>query len=236
MKHWLTAVLGVVCIGLAVFLFVSKRDSDAQHDKDVEAFTSVSNLLSSSQMEVEAFKGQMTTLSNGLQSCQSTSLTFSNELAEAKSDRAVLTTAKEDLDRQVTDLKGQITRQGAELETAKQAARASSQRITDMTYRIGELTNQLALVQGSLAQANKDYVLLENRFRRDVAERVITERKFNNRTELKSQLEYLQWNPSQEISENRIREGLNVVVGRSNLCYVIAPEGYREPWPAVAAH
>jgi len=65
---------------------------------------------------------------------------------------------------------------------------------------------------------------LENRFRRDVAERVIAERKFNNRTELKAQLENLQWNPAQEISEDRIREGLNVVVGKSNVCYVIAPE------------
>ena len=66
-------------------------------------------------------------------------------------------------------------------------------------------------------------MLLDNRFRRDVAERVIVERKFNNRTELKAQLEYLEWSPDREISEDRIREGLNVVV-KSNLCYVIAPE------------
>jgi hypothetical protein len=36
-------------------------------------------------------------------------------------------------------------------------------------------------------------------------------------------MEYLQWNPTKQISEDRIREGLDVVV-KSNLCYVIAPE------------
>jgi predicted nucleic acid-binding Zn-ribbon protein len=135
-------------------------------------------------------------------------------LIEAKSAHA---TAKEDLNRQINDLNRRITQS----ESEKQA---SSQQLSAMTNQIAELTNQIASAQASLLQANKDYALLENRFLRDVAERVIVERKFNNRTELKAQLEYLQWSPASEISEQRIREGLNVVVGRSNLCYVIAPE------------
>lgn len=217
MKHLSSVFLGLLCLGLAVSLFVSKQNNDAQHEKDAEAITSTSNLLSSCQTELAAFKGEVLTLSNRLETCQSTSLTFSNELLEAKS---VLATTKEGLDRQITDLNRQITRQGTQFETEKQA---SSQRIAEMTNRLAEFTNQIASARASLLQANKDYVLLENRFRRDVAERVIVERKFNNRTELQAQLEYLQWNLSKEISEDRIREGLNVVV-RSNLCYVIAPE------------
>jgi predicted nucleic acid-binding Zn-ribbon protein len=218
MKHLLSIILGLVCVGLVVYLYVSKQNNDAQHEKDAETITSSSNLLSSCQMEVAASKENALTLSNSLETCQSTSLTLSNELSEAKSNFA---TAKEGLDRQITDLNRQISRQTTQSETEKQA---SSQRIADLTHHITELTNQIASAQASLAQANKDYVLLENRFRRDVAERVIVERKFNNRAELKAQLEYLLWNPTGEISEDRIREGLNVVVGRSNLCYVIAPE------------
>ena len=217
MKHLSTVILGLLCVGLAVFLFVSKRNYDAQHEKDAEAITSASNLLSSSQAEVATFKGQVITLSKRIETCQSTSLTYSNEWVEAQS---ALATAKEGLERQITDLNQQITRQSTQLETEKQA---SSQRIADLTHQLAELTNQIASVQASLLQANKDYVLLENRFRRDVAERVIAERRFINRTELKAQMEYLQRNPSKEISEDRIREGLNVVV-KSNLCYVIAPE------------
>jgi len=218
MKYLPSIILGLVCLGLVVYLFVSKQNNDAQHEKDAEAITSSSNLLSSCQIEIAASKETALTLSNSLETCQSTSLRFSNELIEAKSAFA---TAKEGLDRQITDLNRQITRQTAQSETENQA---SSQRIAELSHQTVELTNQIASTRASLVQANKDYVLLENRFRRDVAERVIVERKFNNRTELKAQLEYLLWNPSREISEDRIREGLNVVVGRSNLCYVIAPE------------
>ena len=215
MKHLLPVILGLLCVGLAIALFGSKRDNDAQHEKDAETITSASNILSSAWKEVAAIKVNVSTLSNQLETSQSTSLTFSNQLIEAKSAFAA---AKEASERQITDLKGQSTQQ---LETEKQA---SSQRIAELTNHISHLTNQIASAQATLFQASKDYALLENRFRRDVAERVIVERRFNNRQELRAQLENLQWNPTREISEDRIREGLNVVVGKSNQCYVIAPE------------
>jgi hypothetical protein len=213
MKHLSTVILGLLCLGLAVSLFVSKGNNDAQHEKDAETITSTSNLLSSSQTEVAAFKGNAITLSNQLETCLSTSLTLSNDLIEAKS---ALATAKEGSEQRITDLNRQINRQSTQLETENQS-------IANLTRQVAELTNQIASARASLLQANKDYVLLDNRFRRDVAERVIVERKFNNLRELKAQIENLQFDPSQEISEDRIREGLDVVV-RSNLCYVIAPE------------
>lgn len=217
MKHLPTVILGLVCLGLAAFLIVSKQNSNAEHEKDTDALASTSNLLSSSEMEVAGFKGKAFILSNSFETCQSTSLRFSNELIEAK---LALATAKEGLEQQITDLNRQITQQTTQSETEKQA---SSRRMADLTRQIGELTNETASAQASLGQANRDYVLLENRFRRDVAERLIVERKFYNRAELKAQMEYLLWNSTNEISEDRIREGLDVVV-KSNLCYVIAPE------------
>jgi chromosome segregation ATPase len=217
MKHLPAVILGLLCLGLAVSLFMAKRNNDAQLEKDADTMTSVSNLLSSSQTEVAALKGKVITFSNQLEACQSTSLTFSNQLIESKS---ALATDKEGLERQITELNRQVTGQSTQLETEKQA---SSQRLADLSRQIAELTNQIASAQASLLQANKDYVLLENRFRRDVAERVIVERRFNNRTELKAQMEYLQSNPRSEISKDRILEGFNIVV-KSNRCYVIAPE------------
>jgi chromosome segregation ATPase len=214
MKHLLNVILGLICLGLAISLFATKRHNDAQHEKDAETITDATNLLSSAWKEVAAVKGNVLTFSNRLETCQATSLTFSNELIEAKS---ALATAKEASERQITELKGQST----QLETEKQA---SNQRVAELTHQISDLTNQIASAQASVLQASKEYALLENRFRRDVAERVIVERRFNNRKELKAQLENLQWNPVLEVSEDRIREGLNVVVGKSNLCYVIAPE------------
>jgi predicted nucleic acid-binding Zn-ribbon protein len=223
MKYLPNLVLGLLCVGLAVSLFVTKRNNDSQLEKDAQVITSTSNLLASCQTELTDLKGKAITLSNRLQACQSTSLAFSNELMEA---RSVLATTKEGLDRQITDLNRQISQERTQSEAEKQA---SMQRFANLTNQIAELTNQIASAKTSLLEANKDYALLENRFRRDVAERILVERKFNNRAELKAQMQNLLWNPSKEISEDRIREGLNVVVGRSNLWYVIAPEGSTLP-------
>jgi predicted nucleic acid-binding Zn-ribbon protein len=219
MKYLPSLVLGLLCAGLAAALFVTKRNNDSQLEKDAQVITGTSNLLASCQTEFADLKGKAIILSNRLQACHSTSLTFSNELMEA---RSVLATTKEGLDRQITDLNQQISQERTQSETEKQA---SMQRFANLTNQIAELTNQIASAKASLLEANKDYALLENRFRRDVAERILVERKFNNRAELKAQLEHLLKKPSMEISEDRIREGLNVVVGRSNLWYVIAPEG-----------
>src|SRR5215471_6907169 len=134
MKHLLSVILGLLCLGLAIALFVNKRDNDAQHEKDAETITSATNLLSSAWKEVAAVKGNVITLSNRLESCQAMSLTFSNEVIEAKSAHA---TAKEASERQIADLKGQST----QLETEKQAL---SQRIADLSHQLSDLTNQIA--------------------------------------------------------------------------------------------
>jgi chromosome segregation ATPase len=226
MKHLLSVLLGLVCLGLAIALFSSKRDNEAQQERYTETITTASNLLVSAEKEVAAFKGKVITISNQLETSQSAALTFSNEVIEGKS---ALVIAKEASERQIVELKVQST----QLETEKQA---SNQHIAELTTHISDLTNQIASAQAGLVQANKDYALLENRFRRDVAERVIVERRFNNRRELKAQLENLQYDPAKEISEDRIREGLDVVVGKSNLCYVIAQEAPQVIQTSAANH
>ncbi|HVV70434.1 MAG TPA: hypothetical protein VHI52_02880, partial [Verrucomicrobiae bacterium] len=173
---------------------------------------------SSCQTELTATKEEALTLSNRLEIFQTTSLTLSNHLMEAQS---ALAESKQDLTRQVTGLNQQLEKLTMQHEGEKQVA---THRISELAQQVAELTNQLASARANLHQANKDYALLEDRFRRDVAERLIVERKFHNRAELKAQLEALLWNPNNEISEDRIREGLNVVVGQSNRWYVIAPE------------
>jgi len=165
MKHLLSVILGLLCLGLAIALFSSKRDNEEQHAKDLETITSTSNMLSTAWKEVAAFRGNVSTLSNRIETLQSTTLTISNQVIEAQS---ALATAKEASERQITELKAQ----NVQLETEKQV---SSQRIAELTNHISDLTNQIASAQTNLLQASKEYALLENRFRRDVAERVIVE-------------------------------------------------------------
>lgn len=206
-------ILGVGCVALAVSLLVSNQNHNALHELDAASIAGGSNQLFSAQSEIVACKKTIGVFSNQIETCQSAVLHTSNQLVEAKAAQATAT-------EQINVLNQQATQQTAQFEAEKQTLVGN---LVTLTNHMATLTNQIAASRANLEQANKDYALLENRFRRDVAARLLVERKFNNDAELKNQLEFLKYNPNVKISEDRIREGLNVVV-KSNMCYVIAPE------------
>jgi chromosome segregation ATPase len=215
MKEYLSTVLALVCTVLAISFIFVKHGDDAQHDTDAGAITDFSNRLDSAQMQIGSYVGTLLTFSNSLdaasnslEECRSESMTFSNHLNEAESSIAL------DAD-QITNLNRQVAESASENQTL-------GGRITDLTNQLAGLMAQIALTETNLAQANSDFVLLENRLRIDVAERLVVERKFNNLLELQAQMENLKKNPFQEVSADKIYAGLDVEV-KSNSFHVIAP-------------
>jgi chromosome segregation ATPase len=138
---------------------------------------------------------------------------FSNQLVEAQSTIAQNT-------EQITNLNEQL----AVVESEKQTL---DQRVMDlnsqMTNQIADLAGRLATTRTDLDQLTKGCLLLEDRFRRDVAERVVAERKFNNLSALQDQMKYLKKNPAGAITAEGIYKGLDIVV-KSNTFYVYSPE------------
>ena len=209
MKHYLSTTLALACTVLVILLIVIKRGDDAQHENDAGALTGCSNQLTLAQAQIIGCNQMMLALSNRLDESLSASSASSNQLMEAESNMVLDT-------EQITNL----TRRVAEGESGKQAL---DQRVTDLTNQMAGLTSQIASNQASLDQANKNYALLENRLRRDVAERVVVERKFNNPSELLAQMQNLKKHPAEAISADSIYAGLDVEV-QSNAFHVISPE------------
>jgi chromosome segregation ATPase len=205
MKLYLPIVLALACTGLVISIIVMKRGDTAQHETDAGAIADFSNRLDSAQIQVAFGKGTMITLSNRLDESRSASLTFSNQLVEAGSNIALAA-------EQITNL----SRQVAEVESENQTF---GRRVMDLTNQMAGLTRQ---TEASLDQANKDHALLENRLRRDVAERMVVERKFNNPSELQAQMQHLRTHPAGVISAGSIYAGLDVEV-KSNTFHVITP-------------
>ena len=208
MKQYLSTVLALVCTVLVISLIVMKRGDNAQHENDAGAIAGFSNQLTSAQVQIASCNGTILTLSNRLDESRSASLTFSNHLIEAEST-IVLDTE------QITNLNRQVAEGESENQTL-------GQRVMDLTNQVAGLTSQIALTETNLAQANRDYALLENRLRRDVAERVVVERKFYNLSELQAQMERLKNYPGGEVSAESIYVGLDVEV-KSNAVHVISP-------------
>jgi chromosome segregation ATPase len=216
MKSILLVILGIVSLGLAVTLFLTKQGDNAQRTTDGAAILDLSNELSTAQAQYAANSDTIITLSNSLAQAQSGSLAISNQLADAQS------AVGRDAD-QIVSLKTQV----AEIETTNRAvnqqATALAGQVTGLTQQLSLTQTNLASVNEALAQANDQYSLLENRFRINVAERAVMQRKFYNPNELQKQLDSLKHFPSVEVSDDMIYAGLDVEVRSNGTFHVIKP-------------
>jgi chromosome segregation ATPase len=214
MKSNLSKILVVVSVLLTIGLAATKWSDNAQLDTAATTINDYSNRLDTAQAQISICDGNLLTLSNTL---TETSLTFSNQLAEAQSTVALQS-------EQITNLNQQLAETASEKHTL-------SRNVMDLTNQLAELTSRnvqteasVALANTNLVQAGKDYAQLENRLRRDVAERVVVERKFNSIPELETQLRQLKEFPVGIISPEKIYAGLDVVVNGDGKFYIISPD------------
>jgi predicted nucleic acid-binding Zn-ribbon protein len=212
MKGYLSTILALACAILVISLIAMKHGDNAQHETDTGSITDFSNRLDSAKLDVLTANGTIMIYSNNLAASQSAATAFSNQLTAAQSALAL------DAE-QITSLNRQVAAAESDNQTL-------GRRLVDlngkMTNQVAVLTEKLALTETNLAQANEDYSLLENRFRRNVAERLVLERKYRNPVELQEQLDRLKYSPSDEITADKIYAGLDVEV-ISNRFHVITP-------------
>lgn len=217
MKNKLSITLALVAVLLVVVLVVMKNSDNSLLTTANDAITDYSNRLDSAQANFANSINAFISVSNNLNECETTALTVSNELTAAQ---AMLATQSG----QMTDLHRQLT--AADLEQQTLAAN-----LMDLTNQLLVLNQKIAQTQTSLTQTNdslvqlrKDYALLQNRFQRDVAERVVVERRFNDLLEVQKQEQRLLTRPAAEVSDASIYADLNVEVTSNGIAHVIAPE------------
>jgi chromosome segregation ATPase len=216
MKTYLCIALALACAGLVAALIMTKRSDSAQHETDSDALTALSNRLDTAQSQIAAGKETALNLSKTLDETRSASLALSNQLTEARSAVA------SDME-QITDLNRQIVASSLVSKTlTDRLADLTNQMTSQVASQVADLKGQLASTQTNLDQLNKGCLLLEDRFRRDVAARVVAERKFNNLAELQAQMKYLAKNPAKTITAEGILAGLDIVV-KSNVFYIYSP-------------
>jgi chromosome segregation ATPase len=216
MKQYLSVALTLACLVLVAALFFVKQGDNARHDNDTASIVDFSNRLDSAQLQIAAGTGALIIMSNTLDTFRVTAQTFSNELTQARSDLVLSADQITNLNRQVGELQ-------SEKQTLQTLQTAADRQITDLTNRTAGLARQLAMNQTNLVQASRDYSLLENRLRQDVAQRVMLERKFNSTPELQAQIENLQWNAPQNVTDRSIYAGLDVQVRADGSFRVLAP-------------
>ena len=214
MKLFLPVVLGIVSVVLIAALFMTKQSDNTQIDTDTAAIADLSNQLSSAQSQLAANSDAIITLSNSLTASLSSSLTISNALADSQ---AVVARDGE----QITNLQTQVTTLTTDNQALSQQTALLTNQLTAVTQQLTVTQTNLTGANKTLAQENTDYVNLEDRFRMDVAERLVMQRKFYNISELQEQLARLKENPAWQITPDMIYAGLDVQVTSNGTFHVM---------------
>ena len=217
MKSYLSIILVVVSILLAAALAVIKHGDNAQLDTATGAINDYSNQLSTAQLLIGRRDDSLMALSNTLAESTSATLAISNQLAAAQSTN--------------TAQAGQITSLNQQLAAAAAEKQTLNRNLMDLTGQMAALKEKITLAEASLdrtnqvlVQANKDYARLENRFLRDVAERTVVERRFNNLAEVQAQEQKLQKVGAPWVTPESIYAGLDVEVKSNGTAHVISPD------------
>lgn len=209
MKNIFPIAFALICLVLIIVLFVVKQGDNAQHQTDTASITDFSNRLDTAQTQIAFGNGTIVSLSNNLAACSSSAMTFSNQLIEVQSGLAL------DAE-QITNLTLKVAQVEAE-------NLALVRNVAVLTNQLAGLYQQIITNQAVIAQAGKDYSLLENRLRRDVGERLAMQRKFYNLAELQAQIQRIKADPLYpQTSAENIYAGLDIEV-QSNAFHVIAP-------------
>ncbi len=218
MKSNLTIVLAVISVVLAGGLFLTKHTDNAQMATDAASIIDYSNRLDAVTMLASERNGTIIILSNTLAQATELSLNLSNQLTAAQTTLAQNTG-------QIEKLNQQVTAGSKENAALNRQVMISSNQITALTDQITQTRASLAQTNQDLVQLRKDYTLLDNRFRRDVAERVEVDRKFNNYYEVDAQLKKLgrRSSPLPLATPESIYKDLDVEIKANGEAHVIAP-------------
>jgi chromosome segregation ATPase len=217
MKQYLAIASVIISLLLATALVVTKRSDNALLETAAGTITEFSNRLDEAQSKIVVRDGTILTWSNSLAASSAAALTLSNQLNNAQS--AVAISAE-----QITNLTRQVTAVTAEKQSLSEQVVKRDNQLAVLTNRIDWLQASLNQTNLDLVQARKDYVLMQNRFQRDVAERIVVERRFNNLAEILAQEQKLKNNPATAITAQSIYAGMNVEVKSNGMAYVISPD------------
>jgi chromosome segregation ATPase len=218
--------LVILCVGLAIALFMIKHQATEAKQRDDEAIQSLKQKWTDTNQKLEDQKQVTTMLEKDIDTQKKTFLEVTNNLTQVaanleKSDAALKASQAE-----VTKLNTKIN----DLETQNQAL---DKQAGDLTNALNNLTVQIADTQKKLAASEGDKAFLEKELKRLTAEKVELEKQFNDIKVLRAQVSRLKDEMSIARRVEWIRQGLfasNDEKGAQKLMRAPAPP----PTPAPA--
>lgn len=194
-------ILAIVCIGLAVGLFATRKKATEEKAKDVDTIVNFSNKWVSINNDLEEQRQVNVTLTNYLSERDSRLLDLTNRLVATSN---TLTQTEGSL----RSTQEELTNRDATINALQSQNQELDQRALDLSTTITNLSRQIVETQRKLDSAEGDKEFLEKELKRLMAEKAELERRFNDLEVLRAQVKQLK----EELSISRrlewIRKGI----------------------------
>jgi chromosome segregation ATPase len=178
------AILAVVCVGLVIGLLVYKSQTEDRQKKSTDTILDFSNQVTVASGKIVDLQQVNLMLTNDLATSRQETLAVSNSLMQTSNaldeTKVTLQTAQD----QITNLDARV----AGLEAQNQALDAHA---ADLTNTIASLNSQIADTQMKLVTSETNNAFLENELKRQVAEKMEWQRKFNDLQTVRVQVKKL---------------------------------------------
>ncbi len=178
MKTQLSVViLIVVCVGLGIALVIGKSQADKRQKMDANTILDFSNQLTTANISLDDLRQVNLALTNDLDASRQALVMMSNQYVAVSASFSDTKTALKAAQYQITSLEAQN--------------QALDQRVAEMTNAIAKLSAQIAETQKKLAESETNNVFLEGELKRQVARKAELEFKFNNLSQVRTQVKKL---------------------------------------------
>lgn len=174
-------ILAVICLGLGVVLFTTKKQATEEKRKDVETISTLSNKWVETDAKLTEQKQVNLTLEKDVETRKQLHAELTNKLTEVTTallkTEDVLKASKEDVvkrDAKIADLE----KQNHELDL----------KAADLSTAITNLTTQIADTRRKLTASEGDKAFLEKELKRLMSEKAELERQFNDLVIVRAQV------------------------------------------------
>lgn len=198
-------VLAVVCLGLGIGLFATKKKANDQKELDSDTIFSLSNKWVSTSDELTEQRNVNVQLSNDISNRNAQVQVLTNHLTTQLASTLILLASTEESYKAAQEQIARETAKIAELESQNQAL---DQQALDLTSTINNLNTSIAQTQQKLDASEGDKAFLTKELQRLMAEKAELEQKFNDLEILRAQVKHLKTELALSRRLEWIRKGL----------------------------
>jgi chromosome segregation ATPase len=170
-------ILIVVCVGLGIALVFGKKQADTRQKKDTDTILDFSNQLTTASSSLDELRQVNLMLTNDLDASRQELMTLSNQYIVASTSLSDTKAALETAQYQITSLEAQN--------------QALDRRAAEMSNAIANLSAQIAATQKKLVESETNNTFLENELKQQVAKKAELEHRFNNLSQVRTQVKKL---------------------------------------------